>query len=228
MDESTALGTNSFLNEEESLALEAISDVIHRPSGDVLMGEGERTDFALMIRKGYVQIQVGDGGRIIAIVGPGEMVGELAAIRHAPRSATVITIQAVEALYISGEKWLGFLYSHPRVFHAVAAMLADRLDATNRKNIESYLSVEQRLAKIFIELEDKGLARTTERGAVLNFSQAQLADLVGASRESVVQVIRTFKGKNIVVTGRHAVTLLDLDALRRIAHGDLTASSLSE
>lgn len=227
MDHATILGSNILLNDEEVLALEAIGDVIRRPRGHVLMREGERTNFALMIRKGYVQIQVGDRDRVVAIVGPGEIVGELAAIRNGPRTATVVSIHDVEALYIAGEKWLEFLDSNPRVNRAVTAMLADRLDATNRKKVESDLSVEQRLAKVFLELENKGLASASDEGAELHFSQLQLASLAGASRESVVQVIRTFKGKGIVTTGNRTVTLLDLNMLRKIAKGDQTASSLS-
>lgn len=222
MDRDVLVSGPSLLTEEEEAELEKIGRVIRPTSGSVLMGEGEGTDFALLIRKGYVKVQVGERGRIIAITGPGEMAGESAILRRRPRNATVIAIQDVEALFIPGEKWLEFLYAHPRALHAVAAMLADRIDATNHKSIESYLGAEQRLAGSLLGLHGKGLTDATGEGAVLHFSQRDLADLAGVSRESVVQVMRAFKAEGIVATGRQRIILKNLDALGSIAGGDLT------
>lgn len=224
MDDFTVDSAAPPLTEGEILSLEAAGHVIRYPSGSILLGEGEETDFVLLLRKGHVKVEVGTPARIVAIRGPSELVGEMAAHRRKPRSASVFAIDHVEALYLSAKTWMRFLYDHPRAMHAQLVAAEQRLEEATRKRVESYLGVEQRLAKALVELESKGLGNRTNQGISLQFSQRDLADLVGASRESIVQVIRALKNRDIVKTGRQATILQDLDALRSIARGDITAS----
>ncbi|MEU1268228.1 Crp/Fnr family transcriptional regulator [Streptomyces sp. NPDC005799] len=214
-----------LLVEDEIAVLEDLGHVLRYPSGSVLFGEGEETDFALLIRSGHVKVQIGNPPHIVALRGPGEIIGEMAAVRQKPRSASVFALDDVEALYLPATTWLHFLYDHPRAMHAQLIAADERLEEATRKSVESFLGVEQRLAKGLVELTSKELGIQTENGLALRFSQQDLADLVGASRESVTQVIRKFKERGIVTTGRQVITIRDLPSLSRIAEGNFTASS---
>lgn len=212
------------LTDDELTALESVGHVIHRPAGSLLFGEGEETDFVLVLRKGTVRIVKGGSARVISMRGAGQVVGEQAAIRKKARAASVFAEDAVEALYLSANAWRQFLLEHPRAALAQLAVSYDRQDESDRKLAESSLAVEQKLAKALVELESKGLGVRAEDGIVLRFSQLDLASLVGASRDAVVPVIRALKANDIVRTGRQRIIIRKLDALREIARGDRTAS----
>lgn len=198
--------------------------MIHRPGGSLLLGEGEKTDFVLVLRKGTVRIAKGCSARLIALRGTGQVVGEQAAITGDARSASVFAEDAVEALYLSANAWRQFLLDHPRAALAQLAVAYDRLTESDRRLVESSLAVEQKLAKVLVELESKGLGVRAEDGIVLRFSQHDLASLMGVSREAVVMVIRTFKDNDIVRIGRKMIIIRNLDALCEIARGDRMAS----
>jgi len=207
--------------------LQGIGYTIHRSAGHPFFHEGEHGDFALWIKKGHVKILSGKPPRIVAIRGPGEIVGEMAVSRGEPRSAGVIAFDDVEALYLPGAKWLEFLYDHPRAMHAQWTAEAERIAQATGKIVESELAVGQQLAKALVELADAGLGEHTDVGSVvLRLSQHDLAALIGARKlDSVKKVIRLLKAAGTVSTGRELITILDPAALRDIAAGDLAVSS---
>jgi CRP/FNR family cyclic AMP-dependent transcriptional regulator len=239
MESSPAFDPGPVLTDEELVELEGLGTIIHRPRGTMLFGQGEETDFVLVIRKGTVRVTKIDpaGPRKIGKSrksGPagfmvlrraGQVVGEQAAIRPAPRSASVYAEGAVEALYLSATVWRQFLWSHPRASLAQLAVSYDRQDESDWKLVESSsLAVEQKLAKALIGLEADGLGDQSPEGTVLLYSQAELAQLIKMSPEAVGPVIRALKARGIVNTGRNKTIICDIAALREIAQGEQTAS----
>lgn len=212
------------LTDDELAALESVGQVIHRPAGSLLLGEGEETDFVLVVRKGTVRIVRGRSARVISLRGTGQVVGEQAAITGRARSASVVAEDAVEALYLSANAWRQFLLDQPRAAIAQLAVAYDRLAESDRRLVESSLAVGQKLAKALVELESKGLGVRGEDGIVLRFSQLDLASLMGVSRDAVVPVIRALKADDIVRTRRKMIIIRKLDALCEIARGDRMAS----
>jgi CRP/FNR family cyclic AMP-dependent transcriptional regulator len=212
-----------LLTEEELLVLESVGRVINRPTGHIFISEGEDTDFALLIRKGHVKVAMGRPPRIVAIRGHGEIVGEMAAIRQKPRSASIIALDDVEVLHLPAGEWLRFLYEHPRAMHAQLVAADERLDQATRKIVESDLAIEQRLAKALVELVDSGVGASSKDGVVLRFSQQDLATLTGASLDSVKKIIRTLKDGKLIGTGRQTLVVHDIAALVEIADGNRTA-----
>jgi CRP-like cAMP-binding protein len=214
-----------LLTEEESTALEGVGHSIRYTSGSILFGEGEETDFTLLIRKGHVKVTSGTSEHIVAIRGPRETVGEMAAIDGEPRSASIFAMSEVEALYIPGRAWLDFLYEHPRVMHALLQAVGERLREATRKQAEhGYIGVEQRLAKGLVELQRKIGEPVPDGVAIGPLSQVELAGLVGASREAISQVMKTFRLRDVVATGRQKVIIRDLETLKKIARGELTST----
>jgi CRP/FNR family cyclic AMP-dependent transcriptional regulator len=215
-----------LLTGEELADLEGIGHTIRRPAGNAFMLEGESSDFALLIKKGHVKVVAGRPPRIIAIRGPGDMVGEMASVGGKPRSASIFAFDDVEALYLPAAGWLRFLYDHPRAMHAQWAAQAERTERAIRKIVESELTVGQQLAKALIELTDSGIGEHASEGAVgLRLSQHDLAAMIGARKlDSVKKVIRLLKAAGTIATGRQQITILDMAVLRSIANGDLAVS----
>ncbi len=217
-----------LLTKGELGALEAYGKTIRRQPGETLFHEGEQTDFALLIQEGHVKVMVGKPPRTVAIRTRGEFVGEMAAVRKAPRSATVIAFSEVKALFLPANKWLQFLYEHPRAMHAQLIASEERTEQATKKIVESDLAIERQLAKAFVELVEIEFGIPGAEGIELRLSQLDLASLIGASKlHSVKKVIRTFKEAKLISTSRQVTTLLDPEVLRDIANGDTTASALS-
>jgi CRP/FNR family cyclic AMP-dependent transcriptional regulator len=228
MAESSQTHEMPLLTEEERHALEAYGRARRRPAGTTLFTEGEEADSALLIRNGHVKIVAGQPPRIVAIRSPGEFVGEMAVLQEAPRSATAIAFDDLEALELAASEWLRFLYDHPRAMHALLRETVQRFEQATRKITESDLAVEQRLAKAFMELIEAGVSEQTADGVVLELSQLDLASWIGASVDSVKKAIGRFKKAGLVSTGRKVTTLLNPAVIRDIANGTVTASAWSE
>jgi CRP-like cAMP-binding protein len=212
--------------EGERFTLQSIGSISRYSAGSTLLSAGDDTDFALLIQKGHVKVVVpGPPRRIVGLRGAGEIVGEMAAIRQKPRSASIIAIDNVEALFLPAAKWLQFLFDNPRAALAQLYIADERLAEATRKSAESILGSEQKLAKAIVELESSGLGIRTDEGIRLGFGQQDLADIAGVGLDSVKQVIRQFKNHGIIKTGRQATIVQDIGTLRRIARGDSTASS---
>ncbi len=170
---------------------------------------------------GRAKISFTEGGReaIFGVVGPGELIGELAAIEGSPRSTTVTTLEPVDALVIPRSDFLGLLDRRPRIAVAILHVVARRLRYADAQRAQyATLDVAGRLAQRLLELSDR--FGVEQKGGIeirLPLSQEELASWVGASREAVSKAFQLLRTLGIVETGRRRVTVLDLDALGRHA-----------
>jgi CRP/FNR family cyclic AMP-dependent transcriptional regulator len=209
-----------LLTQPDQADLELRGRPIRYPRGSIMFGEGEETDFALMIRKAFVKITLGDKERIVSIRGPGEVVGELAALERQPRSASAFSMTEVEALYLSGTAWCKFLNDHPSVMHSLILLLAARLRESTRKQAESgSLALERRVAMSLLELAAM-MGDGRSDGTVILISQAELAGLVGTSRETISHIMKQLRHRQIAVTGRQKITISDGARLSQVASGE--------
>jgi CRP-like cAMP-binding protein len=221
-----SLELDTPLTHTEVAELESLSGgIINRPAGTVLIGEDESIDnHALLIQKGVVKVVAGKPRQIVYLRGTGQMVGEMAAIRRKPRSASVIALTDIQALYVPGVRWIEFMFNHPRVALAQIVTLDERLAEATKKNVDSFLASERKLAKALLELESMGVGTRVARGIALRFSQKELAEIAGISIESAKDAIGLLKTRGIVQTGRGELVVCDLDAIDKIARGETTAS----
>jgi CRP/FNR family cyclic AMP-dependent transcriptional regulator len=190
--------------------------------GAILMHEGERSDWVMVLLSGRAKVSSfsRDGSEVVlAVRGPGALVGELAALDPRPRSATISALEPLEALILPPKEFRAFLQANGRVAFLLLRMLTRRLRDADRKRIEfgTYDTtgrVAQRLVELasrFGEQDDAGVRIT------LPLSQEELAGWTGASREAVSKALRVLRDRGWIITGRRAITVLDLDSLRHRA-----------
>lgn len=122
----------NFLRSLEPAEYDSFAAVAVRRSfarGDRLMSEGDPADHVLVIVSGWTRITAGSGGaeRTLAERGPGQLVGERAALRQNVRSATVTALTAVTALVMPTDDFATFITAHPRVLDVVENQIYDRL-----------------------------------------------------------------------------------------------------
>src|ERR671920_2442360 len=216
--------TEGFMSELESAEraeLEALGTVRRYARGDVLFHEGDDAGAVFVLLDGRVKAaQVSDGREVIlAFPGPGELLGELAAIDGRPRSGTVRAIDDVEALVVPGSAFRGFLERRPRIALVLLRAVVARLRESDRQLVDYAVNdVVVRVAGRLVELCDRfGSDDGTGIDIGLAITQDELAAWAGASREAVAKGMALLRTLGWVQTERRRILVLDLPALRRYA-----------
>ncbi|MFG2003399.1 cyclic nucleotide-binding domain-containing protein [Spirillospora sp. NPDC048911] len=117
------------LSEGERNALRSVATSRTFALGATLFREGEQADFVVIIRSGRTKIYVIENGRerLLAERGPGQLIGERAALQVNVRSATVVAVDTVEALILTTPDFANFISAHPHVLGIVEGQIYDRL-----------------------------------------------------------------------------------------------------
>ena len=127
------------LSQDEQDALRAPGLVRSYPRGTALFHERQAADRVLVVLEGCVKLScLSEGGKevVLAIRGPGDLLGELAAIDGQPRSATATALEPVQALSLSAGEFRAFLETHPRACMALLEVLSARLRDADHKRVE--------------------------------------------------------------------------------------------
>jgi CRP/FNR family cyclic AMP-dependent transcriptional regulator len=190
------------------------------PQGTTLFHEGQVSDRVMLLAVGRVKIasSAGDGREsVLAFRGPGEVLGELSAIDGGPRSASVITVDPVEALVLPAADFRRFLERTPRATLWLLQRVIARLREADRKRAEFGASdTIGRVAARLVELAERyGTADGHGVRIDLPITQEELASWVGSSREGVNKALHTLRELHWVETERRSITVIDMDALRR-------------
>jgi CRP-like cAMP-binding protein len=192
--------------------------------GTILFQEGGSSEQVMIVLSGRVKIShfTADGREIIlAVRGPGELLGELSAIDQEPRSATALAAEPVETLVLTVEDFQQFVASTPRAAMVLLTGLVRRLREADRKRVEfAAFDTVGRVALRLLDLAEQfGEPVGTEGGVriTLQLSQQELAGLIGASREAVSKALQQLRKRGWVETQRRGISILDPDALRRRA-----------
>lgn len=128
LDDAGALGTLDLFSGAAPGSLEALVTSARRISlapGQTLIREGEEGDDVLLVTEGEASVSV--GGMLIGTIGPGDCVGEMSLLDHAPRSATVMSVGPLRALVIPAERFRALLEAEPAVNQRLTAKLTSRL-----------------------------------------------------------------------------------------------------
>lgn len=190
--------------------------------GAAIAHAGQPGDRVVVMLSGHVKLtRVTDDGRdvLLAIRGPGDLVGEQSAIDGEPRAASIVAIDAVEALAIVPGEFLAFVVATPAASLYVMRLLNTRLRDADAKRVGfAAQDVVGRLAARLVELSER-FGRPVDDGVAIELAltQEDLAGWVGASREATSRALQQMRGLGWVTTGRRAITCHDLDALRRRA-----------
>jgi Cyclic nucleotide-binding domain len=117
------------LSTAEREAFVAVATEQTFPPGSQLMSEGDHANYVIVILRGWTRITVRDGGgeRIVAERGPGQLIGERAALHRNVRSATATALDEVAALMMKTDDFASFISSHPRVLNVVESQIYARL-----------------------------------------------------------------------------------------------------
>jgi CRP/FNR family cyclic AMP-dependent transcriptional regulator len=164
-----------------------------------------------------VHIEQASGNDVVlAILGSGDTVGEMSLLDSAGRSASVETLEESTVLWMDRDNFTDALKAFPALAMNLVRALSARVRLANEQiQTLATLDVYGRVARQLLAFSEK-YGQAADNGAVLipiRLTQGDIADLVGASRKRVNQVMVAFKGYNY----------LSVDAVGRIIVQDRAA-----
>jgi CRP/FNR family transcriptional regulator len=188
----------------------------------VVFREGESGDRLFIVIDGKVKISraAADGREnVLAVLGATEMFGELSLFDPGPRTATVTAVTETTLASLDHDDLRPLLSERPGVAVHLLQALAQRLRRTNEAMADLvFTDVPGRVAKALLDLADKfGVAESAGIRVRHDLTQEELAQLVGASRETVNKALSEFAHRGWLQIEGRSVVLLDADRLARRA-----------
>jgi len=191
--------------------------------GQVIFREGDESDTCYVVRSGHARaIREHSDGRTITLAhfGPGDIFGELAMFDDERRSATVETLDDLEALGILGADMRRLLREHPDLSVKLVIALGRRLRAANERLArQSFQTVQSRVAGVLAQLVREAQAEGAgDQDVLVTITQADIAQLAGSSRESASRFLAVLERAGVVQQGRGRLTVRDPAALDRYVY----------
>jgi len=185
-------------------------------AGDVLFREGEHGEVMFVLQTGAVRItkRVGDEDKVIAVLGPGEFVGEMAILNDKPRTATATVTEDARCLVVDGRQLESMLVSSAEIALRLVKKLAKRLDSADAL-IEILMHRDPRV-RVMLGLSRHGeYGEVTEDGIRLRISALDLAREVSVELPVVLDVLKQLDRLRLASTSgdNGEITIADVDRL---------------
>lgn len=201
--------------------LDAISSSATYPKGAILFVEGQEPRGVFVVCNGRIKLSAGsaDGkSLILRIAEPGEVVGLPGTISGKPYEVTAEALEPIQANFIPRDSFLQFLREHGEVALRVAEILSDIYHSTYQE--VRYLglsgSAAEKLARFLLDLT---AARKQNNGPIrvpLTLTHEEIAEMIGASRETVTRLFASFKRKRLIEVHGSTLVITDKAGLEQL------------
>ena len=208
------------LDDASAATLRESMSAVKVAKGQILFKEGDAGDRLFVVVEGKLKLGTSSGdGRenLLSILGPGDMFGELSLFDPGPRTATATAVVDSRLLALANDQVIGWVTAHPQVSLQLLGRLAQRLRKANDVLSDLvFADVPGRVAKAIIELGER-FGTKKDDGLHVNheLTQEELAQLVGASRETVNKALADFAARGWVKLEPRAVVVLDYERLSK-------------
>lgn len=220
MDTSGFLASVPLLSGLEPAELARFADMTRErsyPKGSVILFEDDPGDSLFLVKNGRVKVVlIGEDGRevILGILSVGDHFGELSLIDGHPRSAHVIAMDDAQLIVLRREDFRRRVVESPKVAWALLVEISRRLRRADEQ-IGSLvlLDVNGRIARLLLDAAaESGGSTITKR-----LTHQTIAQMIGASRETVSRAMREFQDKGLIAVQRRQITLANRVGLERLA-----------
>jgi CRP/FNR family transcriptional regulator, cyclic AMP receptor protein len=173
-------------------------------SEEVLFLAGDAGDGCYRVEQGLLKVTMVSrlgAERILAFLGPGAIVGELAVIDGLPRSASVVAVRPTVLSFLSQAAFDDFAAKHPDIYKSLVTLLARRLRETDVVIASgSFLPLRGRVACTLLELaENFGRNVGADRIVIgQKIGQSDIAAMTGIARETVSRILNDWKRRKLV------------------------------
>ena len=211
----------SDLSESELNNIQELCKTRKYPKNSMIILEEEMGDVVFIVMSGTVKItRVNDEGKevILAMLGSGEVFGEMAILDGESRSANALSQENCEVVTINREDFLHLLKTNNKVSLNLMTEFAIRLRKSDQQ-IEalSLDDAEHRIGVSILNLaEEMGVIR---HGVVTVENlpyQQDIANMAGTSRETVSRVMKKFEDRGLITKAGHKLSIPDYAFFKRI------------
>ncbi len=210
----------SALDDDASHALRASMVALKLNKGQVLFKEGQEGDRLYVVVHGKIKLGTtsADGREnLLSILGPGEMFGELSLFDPEPRTSTATAVTDVRLVSLAHDAVIGLVTSSPQTSLELLRRLAQRLRKSNEVLADLvFADVPGRVAKAIMDLGERfGVQKEDGLHVNHDLTQEELAQLVGASRETVNKALADFAARGWVKLEPRAVLVTDVERVTK-------------
>jgi CRP/FNR family cyclic AMP-dependent transcriptional regulator len=194
----------------ESIGAHAALQVFEK--GDVILRQGEQADSFFVIVSGQVKVfmtdkQAPDREVILRTLGAGDFFGEIPMFDHEPRSASVSALERCHVQVLSYRSFQKAIERSPDIANRVMATLTKRLrDANRRIGALALMDISSRVSRTLLEL---AILSNGRRVIGEPFTQKDLANMIGASREMVNRTLQDLQDEGYIEVHRKSITILN-------------------
>jgi CRP/FNR family cyclic AMP-dependent transcriptional regulator len=194
----------SDLPEPLSAGLLAHAKPVNLAADATLFMAGDPGDGCYRLNEGLLKVSIASPSgaeRILAILGPGAIVGDMAMIDGRPRSASVSALRDCKLSFVSRAAFETFATKEPEIYKYLLGLLAQRLRDTDQVVAAgSFLSLKGRVARALLDLakafgNDVGGGRIVIRQKI---SQSDVAAMAGIARENVSRILNDWMRVKLV------------------------------
>ena len=198
--------------------LSALARPMNIQTGAILFENGDPGNGCYAVLDGSLKVSIlsvdGDE-QLLAVLGPGDLVGELALLDGRPRSATVSALKKASLAFIDKAAFERFSDENPAVYRHMLSIVGKRLrHANDALAARSFLPLPGRVAQTLLQLSET-FGKPLDDGRVLihyKLSQADIANMAGAARENVSRVLNDWKRAGTIsrISGYYCLEQVDI------------------
>ena len=210
----------SALDDEAARSLRNSMVALKLNKGQTLFKEGEEGDRLYVVVHGKIKLgRSSSDGRenLLSILGPGEMFGELSLFDPEPRTSTATAVTVARLVSLAHDAVIGLVTSNPQTSLELLRRLAQRLRKSNEVLADLvFADVPGRVAKAIMDLGERfGVQKDDGFHVNHDLTQEELAQLVGASRETVNKALADFAARGWLKLEPRAVLVTDTERLSK-------------
>ena len=202
--------------------LSAVIRIVPLARGQILFSEGDSSNGCYCIVSGAVKVSLfsEDGDEtLLAVLGKGDIIGEMALVDRLPRSATVTALKDSVLGIIGTQEFERLADANTDIYRQMLCVLSGRIRAANDQKASQQKPLNARIAQVFLKLSE-GFGEKLPDGRIMirqKFSQAQLGQMAGCARENVNRQLTVWRRDKLVSQLNRYYCLDDIKAMRREA-----------
>ena len=203
--------------------LAGLAQQLHRRTfkrGTIIFHKDQTGDALYVIESGRIRIflPTESGEELtVEVAGSGDVFGELALLDGRPRSASAESLEDSAVYTINRSEFTQYVTATPQFAVALIELLSSRLrHVTEYAESLAFLDVHARLARVLLEMTDRyGVKKNNSVELDFDLTQADLATMVGATRERVNRALAAFRSQGLIELRGRKIALLDTTRLRQ-------------
>lgn len=196
---------------------------VSHPAGTVLFQEGEPADGIYLVQDGQIKLGCSAGpdrSMILRIAQAGEILGLSAMLNECNHEMTAQALTSCELTHIAPKVFMNFVNDFAAAgAHALTALARDHREVfLSARRLALFPRASTRMAQVLIGFSHAGTGKKETASFLLLLTHAELANLIGTTRETVTRVLNELERQKVIARNQALVTILKPAKLEQLAH----------